>query len=71
MGGTGAAAVRSGASLAGALTLTRIPRHGVKHRDSVEAIAGGVLGFLQHPEVVIAGRYADDGGLVLSAGRCH
>jgi ATP-dependent DNA ligase len=29
----------------------------VKHRDTVEVIVGGVLGSLEHPEVVIAGRY--------------
>jgi len=37
----------------------------VKHRDTVEVIVGGVLGPIDHPEVVIAGRYSAGGGLVM------
>ncbi|WP_328522960.1 hypothetical protein [Kribbella sp. NBC_00359] len=36
----------------------------VKHRDTVEAIVGGVLGTLRHPEVVI-GRYTEPRRLVV------
>jgi hypothetical protein len=39
----------------------------VKHRDTVEVIVGGVLGPIDHPEVVIAGRYHD--GELVQVGR--
>lgn len=32
----------------------------VKHRDTVDVICGGVIGPIEHPEVVIAGRYRGD-----------
>jgi hypothetical protein len=32
----------------------------VKHRDTIEVIIGGVLGPIDKPEVVIAGRYRGD-----------
>ncbi|HWD83249.1 MAG TPA: ATP-dependent DNA ligase [Kribbella sp.] len=34
----------------------------VKHRDTREVIVGGVLGPIEHPEVVIAGLYSDSAG---------
>jgi hypothetical protein len=38
----------------------------VKHHDTVEVIVGGVLGPIERPEVVIAGRYRNiDGGAEL------
>src|SRR4051794_4591690 len=46
---------------------TRATPTKVKRRDTVDVIVGGVLGPIDHPEVVIAGRYR--GGDLVMVGR--